>query len=332
MPCRRNAAQLSVDSASRLGRIVRSRWLAGAFAGAVLLAWALFLRGQLHELSQFSWHIHPLLLLTSVGLGACYFAGLAFCWALIVRQIDRAEQTVALADSMSVWLLSMITRYIPGNVWHILSRVAFAQRLGVSKGLILASATVEQLLTLLGALALWGLTLPLWRIASTDRIWLLLLLLVGLLLLHPRLFGRLLRWVAAKIGRPTLAWNYTYGELCVIVGSYVAANSCAGLALCAIVSGIVPISVTDVPMLIGTSALAWSVGYLSFLTPSGLGVREAVLTAVLIQIYPAPVAVIAPLLFRVVLTVGELVAVGISYLYEKSAKNINEGSSREQSN
>jgi hypothetical protein len=298
----------------QLGRLVRSRWF-GLFVGAlVLLAWAIFLRSQLAELQRYPWQINPWAAGVGVLLGAAYFGGLAGCWALLLRSVSREAGHVSLAAATHVWLLSMMTRYIPGNVWHILSRVALAGRLRVARTHVLSSATIEQVLTLLGALALFGLTLPLWGVLPGPQGWLVLLLPVGLLLLHPQLLGRLLAWAAVKFKRPELAWNYHMREIVLLVLAYGATFALAGLSLWALLWGLASVTLAQLPLVVGASALAWVVGYLSFLTPSGLGVREAALTALLALAYPLPVAIVGSLLFRVAATLGEGLAVLVAWL------------------
>jgi hypothetical protein len=288
-------------------RVSRSRWLGLLVSLVVALAWAWFLHGQLSELQQYPWELSPPAFALAIGCGALYFGGLAWSWALLLHQIS-APAPISQPAATRVWLLSMMTRYIPGNVWHILSRVAMAGSLGASRTHILTSATIEQVLTIVGALALTGLTLPLWGVVPGNETWLLVLLPLGLVLLHPRILGALMGWAATRFKRPELAWHYRYRTMVGLVLAYAGANLWAGLALYVVLWGLTPVSLVQLPLVVGASALAWVVGYLSFLTPSGLGVREAVLVALLALVFPQPVAIVGSLLFRLVATLGELLA------------------------
>jgi len=298
-------------------RILRSPWLRAAAIALVLIAWGWFLSRQLAVLRAYPWQIGPGALAVAVALGGLYFAGLALCWTLLLRMTGGPARKVSLADGARIWLGTMLARYVPGNVWHIVGRVAFAERLGVGRGQILASATVEQLLTLLGALAAFGLCLPFWRGGAGDAAWLLLIVPAGLAALHPRLLGAALGWAARRLNRPELAWRYRYGELVGALAGYTAANLFAGLALVAVLGGI---GVGRVPLApaVGGAALAWALGYLSVLTPSGLGVREAALAALLAQHIPLPAAVVGGLVHRLALTLGELIAAGAALAYARA--------------
>lgn len=148
-----------MDTRTLSRRLIRSRWVGLVVGIIVLIAWLLFLRSQLETLRAYPWNIAPLVFALGVLWGAVYFTGLAVCWALLLRHMSTGS-IVGLGPAVRVWLGSMMTRYIPGNVWHVLSRVALAKRLQASTTHVLTSATLEQVLTLLGALVLFGLTLP----------------------------------------------------------------------------------------------------------------------------------------------------------------------------
>ena len=295
--------------------LLRSPWLRAAVFAAVLLAWAWFLRGQLEALRAYEWRVELLPFAAAVGLGALYFVGLALSWTLLLRSMGGAARAVPLATGVEIWTSTMLSRYLPGNIWHIVGRVALAGRLGVARGQVAASATVEQLLTLLGALAVFGLSLPFWRGGAGPERWLLLLVPVGLALLHPRALGAAMAGLATRLRRPELAWPYAYSELLLILATFALANIASGLALFVVLGAMAPLAIEQAPFVVGASAIAWVIGYLSLLTPSGLGVREAALTALLAQMLPLPAAVVGSLVYRLALTLGELVAAGAALLY-----------------
>lgn len=313
-----HSMQTPADSMNRRSPL-RSPWLRITVAGAVLAAWGWFLWGQLAELRAFDWRVAPLPLAGAVAWGALYFSGLGVCWTLLLRTTGGAARAVPLGAGTRIWTGTMLSRYLPGNVWHIVGRVALAGELGVSRSQVLTSATVEQLLTMLGALTLTGLSLPFWRGAGSTELWLLLLVPAGLALLHPRILGAALRVAATRLRRPELAWPYTYGEMLALLGGFTLANLAAGIALWVTLTTLAPVQPEQVAFIIGASGLAWAIGYGSFFTPSGLGVREAALTALLSQAFPLPVAIVGSLVYRLTLTLGEIVAVGAARLYGRRA-------------
>jgi hypothetical protein len=87
-----------------------------------------------------------------------------------------------------------------------------------------------------------------------------------------------------------------------------------GLAFAIFVKAVYPTSVVDFPLLGAAFVLSWVIGFVSLLTPSGLGVREAAQSALLATVLPLPVSVALALLSRVWLIAGEVAgaAVGLA--------------------
>ena len=279
-------------------------------------AWGFFLFKQLDQLQAYEWKISIPGLMGSLFLGTVYFLIMALGWALLLNNMAGIKKLVAFPTvmAMRVWLLTIMSRYLPGNVWHIFSRMTFADKLNVGKAQILSSSTMEQGLAVIGAMLVAAFSLPFWPLAALPREWLpnfmllMLLFLLGLALLHPRILGPIIRWAAFRLHKPELNWNFEYKTIIKFVLIYSLAAFFAGLALAAVIAGLGEFKANNLIFIIGSSALSWVVGYLSFITPSGLGVREGVLTALLALIYPLPIAIVASLLFRVVCTLGEFLA------------------------
>jgi len=70
------------------------------------------------------------------------------------------------------------------------------------------------------------------------------------------------------------------------------------------------------PICIGIYAIAWDIGFVSFITPSGLGFREGAIVGLFALSLPSPLGVSAILavLSRLVSTAAELVCVSIAYI------------------
>jgi uncharacterized membrane protein YbhN (UPF0104 family) len=71
------------------------------------------------------------------------------------------------------------------------------------------------------------------------------------------------------------------------------------------------------PVCIGIYAIAWDFGFVTFITPSGLGFRElaiGVLFALALPFVPGALVAVIALLSRVVSTFAELLCVSVAYL------------------
>ncbi len=293
--------------------------------GIVIVAWGSFIWNQVDTLRAYTWQISPIALVLALVIGAVYYAVLGLGWALLLR--NMRQQPIPLMPAVRIWLFSMVSRYIPGNVWHILSRAIMARQLGASSTMVVASASIEQGLTILAAFGIATLTLPGWldnRYPAAEpgiMAAIVIATLIGLVSLHPHILGRILKFGAARLNQPELAWSYRYRDMLALTLLFVLAHLCSGLALVTILIGTTQFDSTLVPFVIGSAAAAWAIGYLSLITPGGLGVREGVLTGLLALVVPLPVATMASLLFRVVLTLSELLIVLMFWLASRMKKD-----------
>jgi hypothetical protein len=134
---------------------------------------------------------------------------------------------------------------------------------------------------------------------------------LGLLLLQPRLLEAVLNRALAVVGRPPVHVTLTWGQVWVLLFRYIIVWLMLGLAFAALVRSLVPVGWSDVPGLIVTWVTAYTAGYLSMLTPSGLGVREGVMVLLLSESMPVSSAVVVSIIARLWMIAGELVGVGV---------------------
>ncbi|MBI3115032.1 MAG: hypothetical protein HYZ09_00890 [Candidatus Kerfeldbacteria bacterium] len=222
--------------------------------------------------------VGPLLL--GLGLTLIATVPLSFLWTAVVRPGAVADPALNLA-----YAKANLIRYIPGNVFGMGARVYFATMLGVPKSVAAASLLTEGVLLLgaSGALA----TLHL-KAALAAPALVVAPLVVGLL-------ARLLRNRPA-VPRPKRAAGLTVGAYSYCLG--------LGLALAALASAVgleIPLQTA-----IGVFGLAWFLGYVSLLTPSGLGVREGTMVVALTPLIGAPAATFLSVASRLAIVIAEL--------------------------
>ncbi|HIE28083.1 TPA: methyltransferase domain-containing protein, partial [Candidatus Poribacteria bacterium] len=87
------------------------------------------------------------------------------------------------------------------------------------------------------------------------------------------------------------------------------------------VKSLSPLSWIKFPAMMGAYALAWTVGFLSVITPSGLGVREGILSLLLAVYMPTATATLVALLSRIWSTMAELVLVGVAVFFRGKRTN-----------
>jgi hypothetical protein len=216
--------------------------------------------------------------------------------------------------SLSIWARSLLGRYVPGNVLMVLGRVVLAREAGVPVRVTLAATTYEQVLAL--AVGAVGGALFLLRYGLDDppagAPLVLVLVAASVVLLHPRIFGPASTAVLRRVGREPLAALLRGSEVTAFGLWYALAAVPLGIGLWLVVLGSAGDEVGG-PVFLGLAfLLAFAVGMIAFVFPSGLGVREGVLALALSQTLPISVAATIAVGLRLVITLVELAFVGLA--------------------
>ncbi len=144
-------------------------------------------------------------------------------------------------------------------------------------------------------------------------------LIVGLLVgLHPRVLNGLLNVALRVLKRAPVILTLRYGDILLVTLFWLVSWAIAGCAFYMLLLSLFPaVPVSVLPICIGIYAIAWDIGFVSFITPSGLGFREGAIVglfALAVPFMPGTVVGILALLSRLVSTIAELVCVSIAYV------------------
>jgi uncharacterized membrane protein YbhN (UPF0104 family) len=252
-------------------------------------------------------------------------------WRSVLR---RLGQSLSLPKSVRIYLASEFVRYIPGNVWHVLTRILWAEREGIPKSIGFISMMVELVTKLAGAALVFAVTLLFWpHIEALGQVFsgqTALLLGIGvipvlLVLLQPRLLNWCLNRALKLLRRPAITLPMRYQDVLVVTFWWCASWALGGLAFYLLLLGIAgpetagglgPALLT-LALCIGIYALGWDIGFLSFITPSGLGFREGAIILLLGLAAVTPTVALATViafLSRILATLAELLCVGGAHL------------------
>src|SRR5436305_14341458 len=113
-------------------------------------------------LANFS-HWNPWLL----ALAFCGFIFQELSFGLIWQTVlARLGYRLDLRPCLRIYLASEFVRYIPGNLCHVLTRILWVGRYGVSRPIAFASMTVELITKLAAGAIIFALSLLFWGSAS----------------------------------------------------------------------------------------------------------------------------------------------------------------------
>lgn len=279
---------------------------------------------------------HPSLLVAAVLLYLCQPLYQALGWHLVLRGLN---QKITVAQSFHMWFMSLMTRWIPGPLQWV-SRLFLAKEYGVSPGVVGFALVIELSYIVLSALVVSV-------VFSASAVATLLsqghgvsisiflgVILIGLLafVAQPSLMISFLRCkpvhrIASRMAKTEIDWDQvpmiTRVQSLQLLGFYLVYWVLSGVGFVVLARAFIPVPFSAWPPYLASFPASWLIGFLSVITPGGLGVREAALYFMLAPVTSQGMAVVLAVWSRIVMLVSESLSVGLIFLLtRKSLKNL----------
>lgn len=269
---------------------------------------------QWNQITAIEWSVSPgLLSLSVLGILLLFFID-AYGWHLVLRYLD---QTISVNQSIRIWLLSSLTRYLPGGFWSYLSRASMAADQGVGIAVSSISLYLETLLLITSSiavgfpaiLAVVGLPIkPSYAIA---------VLLICSMLLHPKVIA-LLRFVPGKVGTAMASVRLPSARRVIgLYLYYVLFWILFGIVFVGFVYAIYPVPPRYWIQIGASIALAFCVGFVLVFFPGGIGVREATLYFLLLPLLPHTACLLISVGSRLWVMLGEGLSLFLVLLWRR---------------
>jgi hypothetical protein len=232
------------------------------------------------ELSEDSVSVDLSTVLVSLAVLCLGYLGFVALWRELLATLGARLGYVA---TLQLWTLSNLGRYLPGKIWAIASVAAAARGLGLSPALG-ATGSVLAFALSIGTGALVSVVLLPELIGRLGVGAFVTVALTGAVLvpvMAPGLLARALRVLPASWGcaeSPSLGRAHVLRLVALFCGGWLV----HGVAFCVFASAFGPVRWHDVARLTGIYALAYVAGLLAFFAPGGIGVREGVLSKLLV--------------------------------------------------
>jgi glycosyltransferase 2 family protein len=289
----------------------RSAWRRrlGLLAGLLVVAFLAFsIADGWRSVADYDWSVSPLPLVGGCLVLLAFYLGSGLGYGAIVDRLHRPGPPPQ--AMLSIWGRSLLGRYVPGNVLMVLGRVVLSAERGVPRRVTLAATLYEQLLTVgvaaVGAVAFLAVYDDGGGPGADARLWLLALVPLVLVCLHPRILGPLSTWALRKARREPLPRLLGTRPLAALLGWYAGVAVLLGVGIWLLVRSAAGPEAGG-PGFVGLAfLLSFAVSMIAFIFPSGLGVREGAFALALAQNLPGSVAVALSVGVRLVLTLIEL--------------------------
>ena len=302
-------------------------------ASAILFFLCKHLFELLQDINVESISFNPFWLLTSYAILFVYHLVYIIPWLTIYH--NTSSEPVSFLSSWTLIHLSELGKYLPGKVGQFVGMAALCRSLEISRDEAIASTLLHLAFKcLLGCLIgvpfilspearefLLNIRTNFWH--NSLRSSAIILIIIGLGAVFLILFRNRL---SSKIPylQKVIPAIFSFKKLFRLVVFHILLWACAGVSFFLFVKSIYPIRIVQLPIISSIYPFAWSIGFMSLITPSGLGVREGVLSMFLTTCLPPVTATLVALLSRLWLLNTDVILAGIAWgFYCKRSGKIN---------
>lgn len=310
-----SATETTEVKKSGLGRVlqllrspaVKLTFLAIALAGAT---WAIVSQWDnlVAAISRLPWYVTPVCLVIAL----VYVFLTMLSWRAVLADLGSR---LSVRQAARLFFVSQLGKYVPGGVWNYLAVVEMGAEHEIPRRRSLSAMVVSILISIItaGILALPGIAFA--DVLPTDvRVWLLVLIPVAACMLIPRVLNTLISFALRLAKRPPLEHPLTLGGITVSSGWALVGWAVSGLLIWTLAIHLgMPATGESYVLAAGGYALSWALGFIVFFMPAGIGVRELVLAAMLLNQLDSGALVLIVLLARVLSTLAD-VLLGIGAL------------------
>ena len=218
---------------------------------------------------------------------------------------------------------SLMAKYLPGGWWAFVGRAHFYRREGLTLPQASVAVLMETLLVVTSGILVFSLfsLYPASLAGGGQKAFWVLLGGGCLALLHPFFLNLLLVLVEKIFKKPVMTLHFPYRRIGYPFFIFFLFWLGMGGSFWILAGSLIGLKLALLPQMVSAFALSWILGFLSFITPGGLGVREGALTLLLTPSLPLYAAAALSLLSRIWWIGGEVLGLVVSLLWERRSQD-----------
>lgn len=241
----------------------------------------------------------------AVILGLCVST---LAWQSIV---DDLGAPIGVLRGAQINLVGALGKYVPGSVWAYLLQMELGRKAGLARSRVFTSSLIQFGISLVVTAIVAALAIPAMFPDSAVAQPLYALVVVGLVVLHPKILTFVTNLVMKVLRRKQLDRPLRLSAIVKALAFQIVSYVLFGVQLWIIADAIGVVSgVRGVLLCVGAVAVGLNSGVVAFVLPSGAGVRDGVIVALLITTMPYGSALALAVVSRLMFTVADVVTAG----------------------
>ncbi|CAN2044522.1 putative Flippase-like domain-containing protein [Candidatus Magnetomoraceae bacterium gMMP-1] len=274
-------------------------------------------------IKNFKWQFNYFFLTCSFMVLMIRHFLMAYIWQKILMNLCVE---IDFWQSFRVWYLALGGRYLPGRIWYAMGILYLSAEIGIPKKKVLLGGSFNLGISLISAFLVGLAVLPSyisWEMTGYEQV-LFAILAVLIFSLVLSITNKVIIFLSKT--KDTLNdipvtkfsdWLYPFML-------YIISWILYGQGLYLLLLSLTPVELTQLLQIISSYAISHTVGFLSFITPAGLAVREGTLSVLLsnlFHLFPLYIASAVAILCRILFTLAELtsflIAIGTNKYLKK---------------
>jgi glycosyltransferase 2 family protein len=232
----------------------------------------------------------------------------SFAWGMVMNKIATP---LSMSQHFKAFIVTFVGRRIPGGVWQYVGRIAWYDRLGVSKLMTVFGSVLETLLLIWSGLIM-TLSLVFFLPGSAQKH--VPLFIAGIILISTLMHPRIVGYVLQRMGQGERAKELNWRRILYWLLLYLPQWLVGGTILFLVLNSVYTVPLKFWPLCLGAYSLAGVVGMLVLVLPSGFGLNEVTTVFILSTNIPALVCVAGAILVRVLMTLYEFALAGFVFI------------------
>jgi len=271
------------------------------------------------EVRRYEWSLDLPMLFGSIAVGCIA----TFLNSKVTQNIFKAfGGNIPFSRFAFLMQFANFGRYIPGKVAQIAGLLVFMKREGVPRVSTLGAMAVFQVLLIITAGVLgillagqeafsrFTLNIPSWVFALIG--------LLGIIATIPPILKALANKALTLMKRDPIGYEISFKDWAVAFLSLALGWILYGLSFAMMTASITELELSSFPFVGGAFILAFTIGWMVFISPGGLGVREGVLLLILTAVFPSGVAGLVATAGRIWILTVEAASLGIAAIVFKT--------------
>jgi glycosyltransferase 2 family protein len=241
----------------------------------------------------------------AVILGICVST---LAWQSIV---DDLGAPIGVFRGAQINLVGALGKYVPGSVWAYLLQMELGRKAGLARSRVFTSSLIQFGVSLVVTVIFAALAIPSMFPHSSVAPLLYALVVIGLVVLHPRILTFITNLVMKVLRRKQLERPLRLSAILKALVFQIVSYVLFGMQLFIIADAIGVVSgMRGLLLCVGAVAVGLNSGVVAFVLPSGAGVRDGVIVALLITTMHYGPALALAVVSRLMFTVADVVTAG----------------------